>query len=161
MIDAWGSHPYPLGPFTQPPQAQLFQIDLLNGAQNPNHQPPPPELYNRGVRGYQWELWKLSVNGVNVEDLPVIITETGWRHAESQLPDALDNSPGDLPTANEMQQYVNDMLYEPELGLMHDEGVRGVVFFALNGDPAEWGHTNWLLINSDGEIVGPPYVSLP
>jgi hypothetical protein len=80
-VDVWASHPYPLGPLTEGPWVQAFQIDLVDGAQNPHHLEPPPGVFNRGVNGYAWELYKLASYGR--VDIPVMITETGWRHAES------------------------------------------------------------------------------
>ena len=88
-IDVWASHAYPSGPLSAAPGEQVFQIDLLNGATNPDHRDPPPGIFNRGVNGYEWELFKLATYGVR--DLPVMITETGWRHAETTDPAATDN----------------------------------------------------------------------
>jgi hypothetical protein len=88
-LDAWASHAYPLGPFSEAPWQQRYQVDLINDARNPNHVAPPPGIYNRGVNGYEWELWKLSTYGLS--PLPVLITETGWRHAESIDPTSPDN----------------------------------------------------------------------
>jgi hypothetical protein len=35
-----------------------------------------------------------------------------------------------------------------------DPRVVAVAPFALNGYPGEWGHTNWLLLDSDGVVSG-------
>lgn len=161
VIDAWASHPYPLGAFREPPWEQRFQIDLIHNAANPNHLAPPAGIYNRGVNGYEWELFKLASYGI--EELPVFITETGWRHAESTLADALDG--GEWPDSATMAHYMdlalngNQGRYPdwPETGWtpwLDDERVVAVVFFALDGNPAEWGHTNWLQVDSDGAILG-------
>ena len=161
-IDAWSSHPYPLGAFSQPPWEQQFHIDYLNGASNPGHLTPPAGIYNRGVNAYEWELLKLASYGV--EGLPVYITETGWRHAESTDPAALDNGRA-WPDATTVGIYVDLVMYGnngrypnlPEDGWrpwQDDPRVVGVTFFALNGVPLEWGHTNWLQIDADGTVLG-------
>lgn len=162
VIDAWGAHPYPLGPFVEGPWQQAFQIDLLNEAHNPAHTAPPAGLYNRGVNAYLWELHKLETYGVR--DLDVLITETGWRHAESTVADAKDGG-RDWPEVRTVAGYVDLALNGnggrypgwPETGWTPwraDPQVKAVVFFALNGLPAEWGHTNWLELDPTGEVLG-------
>lgn len=64
------------GPFTAPPWEQSYNRNLLNGAVDDAPRPPPDGLYNRGINGYDWELWKLHSYGVRHID--VLITETGW-----------------------------------------------------------------------------------
>lgn len=164
-IDVWASHSYPLGPFTQPPWEQTFQIDVVNETSgddpiNPNHQDPPEGIFNRGVNGYEWELWKLSTYGV--PPLPVMITETGWRHSQTTDLNATDAG-ANLPDAAITTIYFdlalngNNGRYpgSPETGWtawQNDPRVMGVTAFALNGNPAEWGHTNWLQMDADGKI---------
>lgn len=161
-IDGWASHSYPLGPFTEPPWQQVYQVDWLNGAVNPAHVEPPPGIANRGVNGYEWELFKLATYGVR--DLPVYITETGWRHAESADPASTDNG-RPLPDARTAAAYFDLMLRGnggrypdwPEEGWMpwlDDPRVAGVTPFALDGIPIEWGHTNWLILDEEGRISG-------
>ncbi|MBI5929412.1 MAG: hypothetical protein HY862_08895 [Chloroflexi bacterium] len=165
-IDAWASHSYPLGPFSQPPWEQAYQIDVIQEDSvtspiNPNHQDPPNDIFNRGVNGYEWELWKLSTYGV--PPLPVMITETGWRHAETSDPNATDTG-ANLPDAAAVAIYFdlalngNNGRYPeyPETGWtawQDDPRVMGVTAFALDGYPAEWGHTNWLELDTDGKIL--------
>ncbi len=165
-IDVWASHSYPLGPFTQPPWEQTFQIDVVNETSgddpiNPNHQDPPEGIFNRGVNGYEWELWKLSTYGV--PPLPVMITETGWRHAETTDPNATDTG-ASLPNAILTSFYFDLALNgnhgrypdTPETGWtawQDDPRVIGITAFAFNGNPAEWGHTNWLELDGDGKIL--------
>jgi hypothetical protein len=161
-IDIWSSHAYPMGPLTQGPWLQSFGIDLLNGAVNPRHIPPPTGIYNRGINGYEWELFKLSTFGVY--DLPIMITETGWRHAETTDPAATDNG-RPLPDSETVARYFvlalwgNDGRYPelPESGWtpwLDDPRIIGVTPFALNGLPAEWGHTNWLALDPQGRVLG-------
>jgi hypothetical protein len=161
-IDAWASHPYPMGPFIEPPWAQSYGIDLLNGAANPAHAEPPSGISNRGVNGYEWELWKLATYGV--EDLPVLITETGWRHAEAVDPASPDDG-RDLPDAETVGGYF-DLALRGNTGRypdypsdgwtpwLDDPRVFVVTPFALDGHPAEWSHTNWLMVDASGEILG-------
>lgn len=60
-LDGWASHSYP----------------------NPEFSAPPDNNGRVSVRTYTWELQKLKELGVK-KDLPVFITETGWKHAEGQ-----------------------------------------------------------------------------
>lgn len=166
-LDAWASHPYPMGPFSEPPWVQQYGLDYINGAANPNHVEPPPGIYNRGINGYEWELFKLATYGI--EDPPVFITETGWRHAETRDPDSPDNG-RPLPDAAQMATYIDLALHGnngrysgyPQQGWtpwLDDPRVIAVVFFALDGMPSIWGHTNWLQIDQTGNILG-TYLSL-
>lgn len=149
-IDVWASHSYPTGPFRNPPTDQTFQIDLINGAVNPAHDTPPEGIYNRGVQGYEWELFKLAALGAPT--LPVLITETGWRHAETVNPGAADGG-DDLPDAATVAGYLDQAW-----GVWGtDARVVGVVFFALDGNPAAWGHSNWLMVDERGRVVGRYY----
>jgi hypothetical protein len=159
-IDAWASHSYPHG-LTAPPWEQIYQIDRINDASNPQHAEPPTGIFNRGVNGYEWELWKLSTYGV--QGLPVFITETGWRHAETTNSDALDTGEG-LPDAATVATYLDLALHGnnrrypemPETGWtpwLNDARVFAVTPFALDGIPIEWGHTNWLVLDTSGAIL--------
>lgn len=165
-IDVWASHSYPLGPFTQSPVEQTYQIDVIDtigetDSLNPNHQDPPDGIFNRGVNGYEWELWKLSTYGV--PPLPVMITETGWRHAETTNPDSKDAGEN-YPSTETVAIYFDLALNGnngrhpdyPETGWtawQNDPHIIGVTPFALNGNPIEWAHTNWLALDSEGKIL--------
>jgi hypothetical protein len=133
----------------------------LNGVTNPRHIEPPPEIYNRGVNGYEWELFKLSTYGLPV--LPVFITETGWRHAET-ADSASPDSGGATLNAETVAQYMdlalrgNKRRYPdlPDAGWtpwLSDSRVTAVVFFAFDGHPSLWGHTNWLVLNQEGQVL--------
>jgi hypothetical protein len=161
-LDYWCSHVYPLGPFSAPPWEQAYGRDLINGAVNPRHQPPPPGVYNRGINGYEWELWKLSTYGIT--GLQVMITEAGWRHAETTDPDAMDGGAG-LPDAETVAAYLDLAMWGnggrypdwPETGWTPwdaDPRVVAVTPFAFDGLPREWGHTNWLMLDAEGTILG-------
>ncbi len=161
-VDIWNSHAYPTGPLRDGPWQQTYQIDLLNGATNPHHVEPPAGIHNRGVNGYEWEMFKLSTYGI--AGLPVMITETGWRHAESSMRKAADHEP-DLPDVAQTAQYLDMALYGnphrypglPEVGWtpwMDDARVIAVTPFALDGAPGAWGYTNWLVLDRQGQITG-------
>jgi hypothetical protein len=161
-VDVWASHPYPMGPLAEGPWQQVFQIDLLNGARNPHHLEPPDGMFNRGVNGYEWELYKLNSYGVS--QLQVMITETGWRHQESTDPEATDNG-RPWPDASTVAQFM-DLAFNgnrgrypqwPESGWtpwQDDARVVAVTPFALDGVPQEWGHTNWLRLDREGRVTG-------
>jgi hypothetical protein len=160
-LDAWASHAYPPGPFSEGPWQQSYRRDLLNDAGNLRHVEPPPGVYNRGVNGYEWELFKLSTYGLL--PLPVLITETGWRHAESAESSALDGG-RPLPDAATVARYLDLALHGnggrypdlPEAGWtpwLADPRITAVVFFALDGHPSLWGHTNWLALDRQGEVL--------
>jgi len=160
-LDAWNSHAYPLGPFTEGPWEQHFQIDRLDGATNPLSIKPPSGVNNRGINGYEWELLKLDSYGV--PSVPVLITETGWRHMESINSNGSASS-HPLPQANVIAQYLDLALHGnggrypnlPETGWipwLDDPRVVGVVVFALDGHPQYWGHTNLLALDRHGRIL--------
>jgi len=160
QFDVWNSHAYPLN-FTAPPwEREQGFVDMVTGETNLTQ--APRAIFNRSVNGYEWEIWKLSKYGIH--DLPIMITETGWRHAESVDDKSLDA--GTYPTTEQMTTYLDLLLLGntnqriPNIptggwtGLLLDERVIGVIPFALNGRPDEWGHTNWLEMSPDGEILG-------
>jgi hypothetical protein len=160
-LDIWASHSYPMGPLTEGPWQQSYQVDWINDAVNPDHTDPPPHICNRGINGYEWELFKLSTLGVS--PLPVMITETGWRHAESTDLASTDNGRA-LPDATTVAWYLDLALYGnggrypdlPQEGWtpwLTDPRIIAVTPFALNGFPREWGHTNWLALDSNGKVL--------
>lgn len=152
VLDGWASHPYPLGPFAAPPWEQIYQIDIMNDAPTPNYATPPDGIFNRGVNGYAWELWLLAQLGA--PELPVFITETGWRHSDSAYPNAaLATDYLDLALRGNNGRFPQF----PETGWtpwLADERVVALTPFALDGNPAEWHQTNWLEIAEDGRIAG-------
>jgi hypothetical protein len=165
VIDVWASHAYPLDPFRFDPSRQIFQIDYANGASNPAHLEPPAGIHNRGVNSYRWELWKVAqIAGPAAADRPVMITESGWRHAPSQDADAADHVHAEI-SFETMSTYL-DLAFNgnggrhpdlPETGWTpwnDDVQVTGVVLFALGGYPPVWGHTNWVTVNDQGEVTG-------
>ena len=160
QFDLWNSHAYPLN-FSAPPwEREQGFVDMTTGETNLTN--APRTVFNRSVNGYEWELWKLSKYGIT--DLPVLITETGWRHAETV--DAGSMDAGDYPSVETVTDYLDLLLlgnadgrvtgvpWGGWTGLLIDERVIGVVPFAFNGVPEEWGHTNWLEMSPEGDILG-------
>jgi hypothetical protein len=148
-IDAWASHPYPLGPFAQSPWQQTLQFDTLNDAPTPQAMPAAPP--NRGINGYEWELWQLAQWGIT--DLPVFITETGWRHSEVGYPSVDEvNVYFDLALRGNDGRY-SDLPSSGWTPWLNDERLIAITPFALDGHPDEWRHSNWLEVGVDGEIL--------
>jgi hypothetical protein len=157
-LDGWASHAYPLGPFTEDPGHQIFKIDDVRPNATPR-QEPPPGIANRGVNGYEWELWKLQQLGVE-KTLPVYVTESGWRHRASQSANARDH---DFATVDDARfaELVGLAFDGPPTGKAEgwtpwnaDPRVKAVALFALAGRPEDWGHTNLLLLDPSGRIQG-------
>jgi hypothetical protein len=152
-LDGWASHAYPQGPFAAPPGEQTFKIDLLNGAENPDHMEPAAGVYNRGVNGYGFELAKLATYGAPA--LPVWITETGWRHRDAPMPSR--DRHGAVLGHQEAAEHVRRALAGPGDGFtpwLADERVRAIVFFGFDGDPAYWGHSSIVRMSPDGRVIG-------
>lgn len=153
-FDIWNSHPYPLD-IRQHPNEQLYRFDVMNGAEN-TAIAPPEGIYNRGINGYAWELWKLEQLGYDIS-LSVMITETGWRHSEAIDSDSADSAE-DYPSPEQVAEFFqlalsggDDVSFTPWL---EDERIIGIAPFALNGVPGEWSHTNLLQVTAEGEIIG-------
>ena len=158
-LDGWASHAYPLGPFGEHPGLQTFKIDDVR-PDAPERPAPPPDTPNRGVNGYAWELWKLARLGVTRE-LPVYVTETGWRHRSSQASPSLDADYAVVEDAR-FAQYLALAYDGPPDGLARgwvpwnqDPRVRTAALFALAGAPNHWGHTNLALVGRRGVILAP------
>jgi hypothetical protein len=157
-LDGWASHAYPLGPFGEHPGRQIFQIDDTRPTARPRRR-PPGGIMNRGVNGYEWELWKLQQLGLSKE-LPVYVTETGWRHSTSQVPNSRDKdfaTVGDERFAEMVSLAYDGPSDGPAEGWTpwnKDPRVKAVALFALAGRPNIWGHTNLLLIDVLGQIQG-------
>ena len=159
-IDAWSSHPYPLGAFIAPPWEQDFGRNYLNDASNPAALPASNGVYNRGINAYEWEMLKLAQYGIDTRNLDIYITESGWRHNHND-----PNQPGGYPTPAQVATYL-DLAFHgnhgrypelPESGWTPwnaDPRVVAVTIFALDGTPNEWWHTNLLQMSSAGEITG-------
>lgn len=154
QFDIWNSHPYPLD-IRQHPNEQIYRFDTLNGAAQ-TATSPPEDIYNRGINGYEWELWKLEQLGYGA-NLPVMITETGWRHSEAIDANSADAAE-DYPSSAQVADYFrlallggDGVTFTPWLS---DDRVIAIAPFALNGVPHEWSHTNLIQVTADGEVIG-------
>jgi hypothetical protein len=162
-IQVWNSHAYPMGPFSDGPFNQSMKFDYLNGAQGARKTPWPAGLANRGINSYNWELAKIQELGAST--LPVMVTETGWRHADTTVAAAADHDHAVLSA-----QQVTDFF---ELAFIGNKGGRlpaypqtgwtpweddprliAVIPFTLDGYPADWGHSNWLMLDDHGLVQG-------
>lgn len=162
-VDFWAGHVYPLGAFYRPPWEREYRIDRMNGAEFLPLIDPPAGLYNRGVNGYQWERWYVTV--VHGQAMPpILITEMGYRHRESMYIGGYD-APNALVDGMTAAQYLELTLFGnqgrypdlPETGwqpLATDPDVLGVVYFGLAGRPEFWGHSNLLQVNERGAVIG-------
>lgn len=155
-VDVWNSHPYPMHHFSAPPWQQEYGFDALHDAVLTARR-PPAGVRNRGINGYEWELWQLAHYGI--QGLPVMITEAGWRYSPDEDPG------GEYPTAQTAALYIELAMQGNRAGhggvprsgwtpWLVDERVLAVIPFALNGPPEEWWHTNWLYLSEDGEVLG-------
>ena len=173
LLDGWASHAYPLGPFGEHPTRQQFRIDDVRPEAGARPT-PPPGMPNRGINGYDWELWKLVQLGVD-RPLPVYVTESGWRHTRSQAPRSRDARNADVDD-DRLGHYIELAFDGPRPGVdtglpvttvtltergydvtgwtpwNDDPRVRAVALFALGGRPEYWGHTNLLLLDPVGRI---------
>jgi hypothetical protein len=158
LLDGWASHSYPLGPFGEHPARQELKIDDVRFGV-PERKPTTGAPPNRGVNGYAWELWKLERLGVR-RPLPVYVTETGWRHVHSQAAKSRDHDYA-VVDAEQFAEYLGLAFDGPRVGQAsgwtpwnRDPRVVTAALFASAGRPDFWGHTNLLLVGTDGRILG-------
>jgi hypothetical protein len=159
LLDGWASHSYPIGPFMEHPGRQELKVDDIR-LDAPERRPVAGAPPNRGVNGYAWELWKLERLGVR-RALPVYITETGWRHAHSQVTPSRDKANG-VVQADQFADYLGLAFDGPRTGAAsgwtpwnRDSRVVTAALFASAGRPDFWGHTNLFLVGPSGNILGP------
>jgi len=109
-LDGWASHPYPQPNFSGSPKA-----------------------YGRdSIRAYEWELSILKNRfGVDIEKLPVFITETGWAHKESDA-----HSSGDSVSYSLSEHQVADNIkYAFENVWIPDDRIVAITPFTIRYDP--------------------------
>ncbi|MEM9955588.1 MAG: hypothetical protein AAF846_28560 [Chloroflexota bacterium] len=154
-FDIWNSHPYPLDIRAHPSQ-QVYRFDAMNGAEI-TAETPPDGIYNRGINGYEWELWKLAQLGYDNTHWQIMITETGWRHNNPVNAESADSAP-DYPSPEQIADFFQLAFMGDEdadyIGWLQDERVLSVAIFALNGVHDEWSHTNLLQVDANGNILG-------
>ncbi len=131
-LDGWVSHSYP----------------------NPNFVGSPNGTGRGTVRGWFWELQQLRNLGV-IKNLPVFITETGWKHAEG-----LSYNPN-FPAADTVADYYK-IAFE---NAWAQQRIVAVTPFLLNYQDPLFDHFSFKKLNSETESSGsskfyPPYKTL-
>lgn len=106
-LDGWSSHSYP----------------------NPGFVGSPNDTGRKSIRGYIWELEVLKELGVQ-KDLPVFITETGWKHSEGRETDA------SLPSLDKVNEYYKQAFEQ----VWNDERIVAVTPFLLNYQDPPFDH---------------------
>lgn len=114
-LDGWASHPYP----------------------QPNFTGSPKDKGRDSIRAYEWELLILKKHGVDVDKLPIFITETGWPHKE-----------GDQDNPKYLNKYqVADNIKEAyEKVWLKDDRIVAVTPFTIKYEPP---HDNWSWITQN------------
>ena len=106
-LDGWSSHSYP----------------------NPAFKGSPDSSGRITVRGYQWEIETLKSFGVK-RDLPIFITETGWKHSEG-----INNEPS-LPNSDTVAEYYKKAFENA----WNNDKIVAVTPFLLNYQDAPFDH---------------------
>ncbi len=127
-LDGWVSHSYP----------------------NPNFSGSPSAQGRGSVRTYFWELENLNNLGVN-KNLPVFITETGWKHAEG-----INYDPS-LPTA----EVVGDYLKTAFQTAWSSSRIVAVTPFLLNYQQSPFDHFSFKKIESSDQNLSVLGVEFP
>ena len=120
-LDGWASHPYP----------------------QPNFSGSPKASGRDSIKAYEWELDLLKrYFGIDKENLPVFITETGWAHKESKAFD--EGEPIQYPL--DEHQVADNIRYAFENVWLKDEKVVAVTPFTIRYNPP---HDNFSWITSN------------
>lgn len=122
-LDGWVSHSYP----------------------NPGFAGSPEALGKGSIRTWAWELQKLRELGVT-KNLPVFITETGWKHAEGL---DFDKS---LPTAEIVGKYLQKAFQEA----WNDARIVAVTPFLLDYQEFPFDHFSFKKINGSLQSLQEP-----
>jgi hypothetical protein len=116
LIDGWNSHSYP----------------------NPAFSAPPFNFGRGSLRSYLWELSYLKQLGLN-RQLPVFITETGWKHSQGKTIDSSLLQPSTLAT------YIQDASNY----IWNDANIVAITPFVFNYQDYPFDHFSWKMIDSD------------
>ena len=158
-IDIWASHAYPARPFESPPSLSEYRVDDVY-REGSNRIPPAPGITNRGINSYRSELLLLRQFGVSHIE-KVIVTETGWRHRDSQTP-SIDTAGATIPARQAAEYIVAGFIGDRAWSALApsswtpwawDPDVQAVILFALAGHPMRWGHTNMLDVDQSGRVL--------
>jgi hypothetical protein len=91
----------------------------------------------------------------------VIVTETGWRHRDSQTP-SIDTAGATIPAHQAAEYIVAGFIGDRAWSALApsswtpwawDSDVQAVILFALAGHPMRWGHTNMLDVDQSGRVL--------
>lgn len=115
-LDGWVSHSYP----------------------NPNFSGSPNDTGRGTVRTWYWELQTLRQLGVT-KNLPVFITETGWKHAEGI---SFNRS---FPSADQVAEYFQQAF----TSAWHSQRIVAVTPFLLNYQEAPFDHFSFKKITGE------------
>ncbi|TSC66694.1 MAG: Uncharacterized protein CEO21_116 [Microgenomates group bacterium Gr01-1014_80] len=119
-LDGWASHSYP----------------------NPGFRGLPGDSGRGSVRGWFWELQTLKKYGLT-KNLPVFITETGWKHAEGINPDPT------LPTSDVVSKHLKDA-FQNAWG---SGQIAAVTPFLLNYQEPPFDHFSFKKLTGEGQRV--------
>ncbi len=124
-LDGWNSHSYP----------------------NPGYVGSPSASGRGTVRTWDWELAQLKVLGVT-KNLPVFITETGWKHAEG-----LTYNPS-LPSSDALSKYYENAFENT----WNSSKIVAVTPFLLNYQESPFDHFSFkkLTLNPIEDAPNPP-----
>lgn len=123
-LDGWSSHSYP----------------------NPGFIGRPYDTGRKSIRGFLWELEVLKEFGVT-KNLPVFITETGWKHAEGKVYNK------NLPTAEKVAEYYEEAFKSA----WADKRIIAVTPFLLNYQDEPFSHFSFKKYtgeNLDTKLLG-------
>src|SRR3989344_8682692 len=115
-LDGWVSHSYP----------------------NPGFKGKPTDTGRGSVHSYQWELDVLKQMGVT-KDLPVFITETGWKHSEGLKKDNF------FPSVEIVAEYYKQAFEN----VWNDSRIIAVTPFILNYQEAPFDHFSFKKITGE------------
>lgn len=115
-LDGWVSHSYP----------------------NPEFKGLPDGVGRGTVRTYNWEMQQLRSFGV-IKNLPIFITETGWKHAEG-----LDYDPR-LPGEDTVSKYYKEAFKNA----WNNDGIVAITPFLLNYQEFPFDHFSFRKLNPE------------
>ncbi len=126
-LDGWTSHSYP----------------------NPGFVGSPDDTGRGSIQTYLWELHSLATLGLD-KNLPVFITETGWKHSDGQIADR--NFPSSDTVSNYYQVAFNN--------IWNDNRIVAVTPFLLNYQQPPFDHFSFKKIAGDAtntSVLGATY----
>ena len=161
-VDVWASHPYPMGPLAEGPWQQAFQIDLLNGARNPHHLEPP----GRHVQSRRERLRMGTVQAQELRGEPAPSDDHGDGLAASRKHRSR-RQPIMAARGRTLRRWPSSSIWRSTViegatpSGRRPAGRRGWTMRAWlrsrplrsTALPQEWGHTNWLALDAQGQVL--------